>query len=173
MYEPLNYYKMKKNIILGLISLLFLSCSKDDESSNTGTYVLTSITTDDAVDFNNDGNNSKNFISESGCPSDSKIILSENGSFIYQIQLAEVSLNNNGGTTTSYSVNCVAPSAFPGTWTEIGPNLILTIENESQQFIKNGNTISFYGSDFIEYLDNTSGTTQVNSIGATLVFTKI
>ena len=164
---------MKKIVILGLFSFLLLSCSKDDESSTPGTYVLTSITTDDAVDFNNDGNNTKNFIAETGCPSDSKVILSDNGSFIYQIQIAEINLNNNGGTTNSYSVDCVAPSAFPGTWTEIGPNLLLTVENQSEQFIKNGNTISFYGSDFIEYLDNTTGTTQIKSIGATLVFTKI
>ena len=164
---------MKKIFTLGLISLLSLSCSKDDESSTTGTYVLTSITTDDALDFNNDGNNSKNFISESGCPSDSKIILSDNGSLIFQIQIAEINLNNPGASTNSYTSNCIEPSAFPGTWTEAGPNLIFTIENSPEQFIKNGNTISYYGSDFIEYLVNTDFAPQVNSTGATLVFTKI
>lgn len=164
---------MKKLFTLGLISLLSLSCSKDDESSTPGTYVLTSITTDDALDFNNDGNNSKNFISESGCPSDSKIILSDNGSLIFQIQIAEINLNNPGASTNSYTSNCIEPSAFPGVWTEAGPNLIFTIENSPEQFIKNGNTISYYGSDFIEYLTNTNGTPQVNSTGATLVFTKI
>ena len=164
---------MKKIFTLGLISLLSLSCSKDDESSTTGTYVLTSITTDDALDFNNDGNNSKNFISESGCPSDSKIILSDNGSLIFQIQIAEINLNNPGASTNSYTSNCIEPSVLPGTWIEAGPNLIFTIENSSEQFIKNGNTISFYGPDFIEYLTNTNGTTQINSTGATVVFTKI
>jgi hypothetical protein len=164
---------MKKIFTLGLISLLSLSCSKEDESTTTGTYILTSITTDDALDFNNDGVSSKNFILESGCPSDSKIILSENGSLIYQLQIAEVNLNNPGAVTNSYTSNCIEPSAFPGTWIEAGPNLIFTIENSSEEFIKNGNTISFYGPDFIEYLENTNGTTVINSTGATVVFTKI
>jgi len=162
---------MKKLFTLGLISLLSLSCSKDDESSTTGTYILTSITTDDALDFNNDGNSSKNYISESGCSSDSKIILSDNGSLIYQIQVGDVVLNNPGETTSFYTPNCFEPSAYYGVWTEAGPNLIFTIENSSEQFIKNGNSIIFY--DFISYSKNVNGMPQSTSTGATFVFTKI
>jgi len=164
---------MKKIFTLGLISLLSLSCSKDDESTTTGTYILTSITTEDALDFNNDGVFSRNYLSETNCSSNSKVILSENGAMIIQLQIANANLNNPGGTDNTYTIDCSEPSAFNGTWVEAGPNLLLTIENESETFIKNGNSISYYSADIIEYLENFGGSTIVKSTGATLIFTKI
>jgi hypothetical protein len=168
---------MKKVLFIALFSGLILSCSSSDSSSSTsvaGTWKLTSFTTVGAVDANNDGNATTNFMNETGCYNNSTIVLNSNNTAIGTLNELELNLDLVAGSTTQYEYTSICNDGIPstGTWTQSGNNVSITLDGETEVLTKSGNTITLTIPEFTEVPTESNGVISYTYYGATLVFTK-
>ncbi|RZJ72072.1 MAG: DUF5004 domain-containing protein [Flavobacterium sp.] len=156
---------MKKFAFIALAAIMAVSCSDDDSSNSglSGTWKLTSITTDQAVDANEDGTSSTDLIAETGCFDESNIIFKSGNN-------AELNINAYVGGTSCFEISSDA------TWTKDGNEVTFTFDNydgtETEVFTKSGNTLTLDSPDFYEAEVTVGGNTQIVTVGAVLVYTK-
>jgi len=145
---------MKKHTLLALTAFAVLGCSGDDDNNNvslTGTWKLTTATLPVAVDFNNDGTASTNFMAETGCLNNSTIIFTDDvASAIVNMEAVDIEQRDNG----TFSVECLGIETGYAPFTESGNIVTLTSDDFRAPFTKVGNKL----------------TTSMD--GAVLVFTK-
>uniref|UniRef100_UPI004049AADA lipocalin family protein n=1 Tax=Flavobacterium sp. TaxID=239 RepID=UPI004049AADA len=170
---------MKKIFFLTFSCLALLSCSSDDESSNsgtslTGTWKLTAFTTDTAVDFNLDGVTSTNYITESGCYDNSTMVLAANNVATVTLQEADIDFvfDFENPENSTFEFICNDGTAQAGTWSQNNNNVTVTVDDEPVVFTLNGNTLTAVLEDFVETEVDNGGEVIVEFTGATLVFTK-
>lgn len=102
----------------------FSSCSSDDDGGNnvsadlTGTYELTSATTGQAQDYDNDGDSSTNLVLEGNCYNDSWISFHSDGT--YEEGMSRTTTSNAGT-----QIDCDT-SITSGTWTQNGDQVTTT-----------------------------------------------
>jgi hypothetical protein len=120
-------FAMKKLNNLMLVAagcLAFASCSDDDSNGNnvsadlTGTYELTSYTVANAQDYDNDGDSSKNLVTEGSCQAESWIQFHSNGTYDESISHSVVS---EGGANLTCETTISS-----GTYTQDGDNVTTT-----------------------------------------------
>ena len=168
---------MKKILFIVLASGFLFSCSSSDSNSGSsinGTYKLTSFTTQEPIDANNDGTATTNFLTESGCYSNSKIILNSDNTALVNLQDLALELNVVAGTTNQYQYTstCSAGDTFAGTWTKTGSTITITLQGEAEQLIITDNKLYLNSPDFVEYPTQNNGTMGYSTTGANLIFTK-
>lgn len=151
--------KIMKKIVLLLLSVCVLSCSSDDDSNNdatpaiVGTWVISQFNVEnDAFDLNDDGVESNELISESGCYQGEKLIFNADGtaSITFTTYLELTLTNSNNVETFSYT--CEADNTmFNFTWSQLD-NGLFVINSEGEQTpltLLNINTLS--RPSFFEY----------------------
>jgi len=103
--------------------LAFSSCDNDDDNNNSnttgyaGTYNMTAWNAPVAMDFDGNGTTSTNFMTETNCYNNSKIILNSNGTY---------TMTYNALGITGTTAGCAASQATSGTWTRSGNNIVTT-----------------------------------------------
>lgn len=148
-----------RKIVLSLFCLCMLSCSSDDDANvdNTpaiiGTWVISQFNVEnDTFDLNNDGTESNNLVSESGCYQGETMIFNANGtgSITYTTDL-ELTLTNSNNVET-FSFECLLDnSSYNFTWIQLENGTIVADNNGDPTTITmlSNNTIS--RSTFFEY----------------------
>lgn len=160
---------MKKFAFIALAAIMAVSCSDDDSSNNSstsgvsGTWKLTSVTTYEAVDVNEDGTSSRNLIAETGCFEGSTIKFNSGNN-------ADVTLNFYVGSTTCAEASTVAEYNVDGN--EVTLKYTYEGEVDTEVYTKSGNTLTFDSPDFYEAEVTVGGNTQYVTVGAVLVYTK-
>ena len=109
---------MKKIAILCCITLAFLSCSSDDDSTNggddngnleLGIYRLTSFETVSSFDFDGDGDSSNDLLIETGCLQNERLVFTD-GNLVASISSSSldifVEIDTDSGELTQI-VDCV------------------------------------------------------------------
>ena len=170
---------MKNAIAIMMLLFIVTSCEKDAARTNvtmsniTGNYVLTSLTADVAVDFNQDGTSQMELLNEASCFSSMDISFMVNGDFTATVAEPEFDSMNVLSCPTSvqtgtYSINAtdlltVTANVNGGTVTE---NIQLTV---------NSNTIAFTVSDadLNRYINGRAGTPAANITSLLAVYTRI
>ena len=168
---------MKKVLFITLLSGLFFACSSSDSSSSTspvGTWKLTSFTTQEPVDANNDGTATTNFINESGCYDNSTIILNADHTATVSLQELDLGLDIVAGTTNDYefTTDCYNGDTSTGTWTQSGNNVTITVDGQPETITISGNTFALNIPEFTEIPSESNGVISYTFTGANLVFTK-
>lgn len=165
---------MKKIIVMALAISSLLSCSNsDDDNSNAtvdGSWKLTSFTTGDPSDFNNDGTLTTNFINETGCYNDSGILFSSGGSALVEIQELDITFNVGSQYPLGYfsAIGCIDATPETLTWSQNGN----TVTIDGLDFALSGNTLTGIVPEFTEVMTLEGGVTVTRITSATLVFTK-
>jgi hypothetical protein len=121
---------MKKLIfnLFAITTLVFTSCSKDDDSNGTvslnGTWKLTAWNVTTGVDINNDGTASTNLLQEFDCYNNETIVFGANNTVVANsTSYADITAEVTTGTTDEYTfqVDCIeANDTTPLTWTLSG-----------------------------------------------------
>lgn len=167
---------MKKLLLLLVPALFLFSCNNDDSntSSAEGTWKLTSFTTSEAADINNDGVETTNFMAETNCYNNSSLVLSSGNVANFLLEELDIELNLVTGTTDQYeyTVSCIPATDYFGTWTQNNNTVAVTIDDEVENFNMNGNTLSINLPEFIFIEVNQGGNIITKFVGANLVFTK-
>lgn len=144
---------MKKiNLFVGMLAIAglgFTSCS-DDDSDNTdnrieGTYHLEEVNTQEATDFDDDGDSHIDQTEESGCYDAGKITLNDDNTVTYVA--TGILVDEENGTA-----GCIESATFTGTWEIVegsGSNALIQItyddENEETQTV----TLTKIGNELI------------------------
>mgnify|MGYP000123070677 CR=1 FL=1 len=135
---------MKNLIKILIILILFTSCNKNSEEAQnldtvSGTYKLTNVHTNIAVDLNSDGVFNTNLTKESSC-FNVTIIFKKEKSYISSSSMQSVSIY------LPTNITCV-PGNFSttGTWDDNATNVFtIRTDGSSSTFIKeSGNTLKF------------------------------
>lgn len=167
---------MKKIGFIVIAASLILSCSKSDSNTSSsidGTYKITSFTTYDPIDGNNDGNATRNYIDETGCYDNSTIILKPDNTALVRFQSAELELNQVAGTNQyQYTSTCNNAYSIDATWTKIDNDITITIEGKTEDFIISDNKLYYSLTDIVEYPTQTNGQILYKATGANLILTK-
>ena len=168
---------MKKLLLLLVPALLLISCNNDDDSSSAsveGTWKLTTFTTSQPSDVNNDGVETTNFIAETNCYNNSFLILSSNSVANARIEELDLTLDLVAGTTDQYeyTVDCLSAEDAFGVWAQNNNTVTVTIDGEPLDLSLSGNTLSVTIPDFAAIEVEQNGTIVTEFVGATLVFTK-
>ncbi|MBO0320738.1 DUF5004 domain-containing protein [Muricauda sp. CAU 1633] len=135
-----------KTILFSLILITF-SCSNDSEGDESevdepitmvGTWQLTSYTFENSYDFNGDGTSSNDFIEETNCFTDVRIIFNEDGT------------GEQIATSLSFTIiddeivmNCEPPTTVQKTWSLDGSELTVQSEGLGFKAIVDGNSFSY------------------------------
>jgi hypothetical protein len=172
--------KMKKLLLLVATTTLFISCSKSDDDTNQnasidGTWKLTAFTTVEPCDFNNDGALTTNFMNETGCYNNSKIVFSGSNTVTSYIQELDIQFDITIGTTNGYlaTVDCeTTPLPDDTTWSQSGNTVTIGVAPDNIDFTLSGNTLTAVIPDFVDVQTLESGVVVTSASGATLVFTK-
>jgi|GEM_PF-5620870 len=145
---------MKKVLFFAAVAAAMTSCSDDDNSSPamSGTYKVTSLTSTNPVDINQDGNATTNLLAETGCYGNSTIVFGTGNKVVLNAEEFSVDLETG-------DLDCTAQPAQNGTYAVAGNQLTLNVGGEAMVFTKSGNTLT--GTD----VDTEFGTT-------TMVMTK-
>lgn len=156
---------MKKLALIALTAFLGFSCSGDDDNNSTSlngtTWKLTSVTTYEAVDVNEDGVSSTNFMAETGCFDNSTIVFT-----------------SSTMATTNMNVYMFGDECFEfemaASWVKEGNDVTFSFPGEeaSETFTLSGNTLTLNSPDFYEFEIETEQGIDTEVIGATLVYTK-
>lgn len=174
---------MKKIVLVALATLSLLSCSKssnDETTTNStidGTWKLTTFTTDDACDFNNDGVLTRNFITETGCYNNSKIVFNTGNIATLYMQTLDITFNigPSYGPLGYQSITDCGAATDPEnmSWVNNNNNTI-TIGTgvDAAIFTVSGNTLTTHIPEFTEVYTLENGVKVTRVTGATLVFTK-
>lgn len=170
-----------RKILLSLLCLIVLSCSSDDDSNNevilppiVGTWVISEFNlVNDAFDLNEDGIESNEIISESGCYQGEKIIFNLDGtaSITYTTDLGLVIINSNN--VESFSYMCEEDNAvFNFTWAQLDNGSFVTnFGGEQTEFtLLTNNTMS--KPSVFEYIFELNNSTTISSSDATTVYIK-
>lgn len=178
---------MKKLFVLAAAAFLTLSCSDDDSNPTTsasveGTWKLTAFNVNEAVDINDDGTASVDFISETGCYNNSNIVFSGNNVATLSIQELDIELDLVIGTEDSYeySIDCVDATPEVATYSVSGNSVSVTstyvedgvTETETIVMTKSNNTLTVTIPAFTSVPTEENGDIIYTFVGATLVFTK-
>lgn len=100
---------------LAVAGIGFVSCSDDDSSSNSnesrieGTYNLVEVNTEEATNFDQDGDENINQMEESGCYDEGKITLRADNTFTYVY--TAILVDESNGTA-----GCAEEVTYTGTW---------------------------------------------------------
>lgn len=134
-----NLFKNNRNpltlILIVIILFMFVSCSEDDDENVTSEiYRLTSITTVNPYDLNNDGNATRNLISETSCTSFDQTLTFN---------------SNNTGTFSTKTFLLVYEGSLPGTFQsdcfqvdEIIENITWSQTQNTRTYTQNGGTFT-------------------------------
>lgn len=172
---------MMKKIILPLIAVLvaFTACTDDDtpqvtnnNASIVGNYVLSTLTADVAVDFNQDMTSNTELTNETNCFDTMDITFNANGTFTSTV--------SEGSFDTANNLVCTS-LVESGTFNYLNGILTVTIMvnggsiTESQQVVLTPTTLSFNvdDNDVAQYLNNTSGTPASAITSLDFVYNKI
>jgi hypothetical protein len=170
---------MKKIILMALAISSLLSCSNSDDDNSSvaidGTWKLTAFSTQDPCDFNNDGVATTNFMNETGCYNNSKIVFTGSNTATAAIQEVLIDMTVTVGTTNGYTVvvDCEAnpiPENVP--WSQNGNIVTIGASPDNLDFTLSGNTLSATIPNFTQIQTYQNGTIITDFTGATLVFTK-
>lgn len=117
--------KIQSYLLVAAGCVALTSCSDDDNGGGnnvsadlTGTYELTSATTGQAQDYDNDGDSSTNLVLEGNCYNDSWISFHSDGT--YEEGMSR-SIASNGGT----EIDCET-TVTSGTWAQNGDQVTTT-----------------------------------------------
>jgi hypothetical protein len=172
---------MKKLLLLVATTVLFVACSKSDDDNTPqnatidGTWKLTAFTTNSACDFNNDGVLTTNFMNETGCYNNSKIVFSGSNIVTSYLQELDVQFDIVVGSTNGYlsTIDCQAnPVPESSTWTQNGNTVTLGTSPDNIDFNLAGNTLTAVIPDFTDVQTLENGVVVTHVTGAILVFTK-
>ncbi len=170
---------MTKYISLLAVLFLFASCEKNASNSNnimstiTGSYVLTSLVSDIAVDFDQDGVSQTQLLNEAACFSSMDINFMANGDFNATVAEPEFDAMNVLSCPTSLQT---------GTYTIDPSNLLMVTANinggtitESIQLTVTATTIEFTVSDadLNRYINGRAGTPAANITSLQATYTRI
>jgi hypothetical protein len=196
---------MKKLFLAAVMAAALFACSDDSDSTTNsggnnnnpenpqnpenpenpvtlatlnGTWKLTSFTSTQAFDLNNDGTSSADVISESGCYNNSKIIFGQNSHATFIIQLLDVGLavvnNQNLNFTTACESGTSEDYFYTSTDTSVSFTINDGIENEPIVFTRSGNTLTATFPEIlaIPYAGSVNDY-DYHFYGGTIVFTKL
>ena len=168
---------MKKLLLLLVPAIVLFSCNDDNDDINISaeaTWKLTSITTSEPTDINNDGTATTNFIAETNCYNNSNLILSQGNTANAMLEELEISLDLFNGNTNQleYSVFCGPATDTFGTWSQETNTVTVIIENEPVIFTLDGNTLSTTLPEFVSFEVLENNVYVSKSFGANLVFTR-
>ncbi len=116
--------KLNNLMLVAAGCLAFASCSDDDSNGNNvsanlvGTYKLTTYNVPNAQDYDNDGDSSKNLVTEGSCQAESWIQFHSNGTYSESISR---SILSEGGADLSCETKISS-----GTYTQDGNNVTTT-----------------------------------------------
>jgi hypothetical protein len=171
---------MKNLFGLLLAALVLVSCNKDDDGSTNasveGNWKLTSLTTENAYDLNEDGNASNNLMTETGCYQNETITFSGNGTgTATSNSYALISVELVVGTTDEYeyTIECIQEvdvTAF--TWTQSGSTITVSVGGASSSATLSGSDLTIVvESGFDQEVEGGNGTVTVME-DLTFVYTK-
>ncbi len=178
---------MKKLIVLAVAAFLTLSCSDDDNNSTSntsleGTWKLTAFNLNEAVDINEDGTASVDFISETGCYNNSNIVFSGNNVATLNMQELDIELDLVIGTEDSYeySIDCIDATPEVAAYSVSGNSVSVistyvedgVTETETIVMTQSNNTLTVTIPEFTNVPVEENGEVTYTFVGATLVFTK-
>ncbi|WP_292890796.1 lipocalin family protein [Nonlabens sp.] len=169
---------MKK--LLGiLIILIVIGCQTESTSSSAvnmniaGTYILTSLTANTPVDFNQDGVSHTELLNEAACFASMDIDFLVNGDFFATVAEPNFDLNNN--------FTCLI-SSQNGTYS-LSANSVLTIvaqvnggsitHNKAVTFTPTTFEVSLTGQELDQYVGGRTGTPASSITSLDAVYTKI
>lgn len=145
---------MKNLLAIGLMLLVFVSCSSDDNNGNNnqevavqGTWKLTSIQTETAFDLNNDGTATRDLMVETDCYQNETIEFNSGGTGkAISRSYADIELEIIVGTTNeyAYTVECVAEDDIDTfTYTQNGNKVSLDLDGDTITATLDGNTLTY------------------------------
>jgi hypothetical protein len=171
---------MKKLTALGMIIvIMMMSCDGDDASRNaassnvSGSYVLTSLIADVAVDFNQDGVTDTELLNEAVCFSSMNVDFMTNGDFTAIVAEPDFDSMN--------VLSCPA-SMQTGTYMLNASNLLTLVIDvnggtitEDKQVVLSATTFQFTltGQDLDQYISGRVGTPAGSINSLQVVYTKI
>ena len=160
-------------ILLAILSLMFASCSGDDDGNDNqnvsidGTWKLTAWNASSAFDINNDGTANINILDELNCYDNETIVFSANNTAVVNsTSYADITGEIIVGTTDEYMfmIDCVEENdTFLLTWSLNGNTIIFDDGTEDQiTGTLTGNQISIvieeglviYNDDYTEIIVN-------------------
>ena len=134
---------MEKILALILTTTLFISCSSDDDNSDTGnetpnvigSWILNSVTSENSYDLNGDGQGSNDFILETGCLQNETLVFAEdNTAAAFSTEFLDIFVDIDTGTgELTQIVDCVAESFMTSLTWSIDGNVV-TITDAGQNF---------------------------------------
>ncbi|NND62190.1 MAG: DUF5004 domain-containing protein [Flavobacteriaceae bacterium] len=171
---------MKKIILALLVGTFIMSCSSDDEGNTEinieGNWKLTSFTSENNYDINEDGSASNNILIETACYENETIDFNSDGSgTVTSRSYADITLNLVTGSSTEYeySVECVdelEETAF--VWTENGNTITITGAGFMYDATFTATTMTFTIPDGLFLEVEEGGGTAVATEDITFVYTK-
>jgi uncharacterized lipoprotein YehR (DUF1307 family) len=175
---------MKKILLLLVVAVAVTACSKnDDDSGNNGSvsvegnWKLTSFTTENEYDLNEDGTASNNVMTETGCYLNETIAFNGDATGTAQsTSYAEITLDLVAGTTNEYeySIACVQENETTAfAWTQNGDTVVLTFAGFTYTGAKSDDTITIVLENGLafEVEDDNGGTVMITE-DITFVYTK-
>lgn len=164
-----------------LIGLTFAACSDDDDQATVnasvdGTWKLTGFTLDEAVDLNNDGNESTNLIAETGCYNNSNLTFMSNNQASLTLQELDVEIIGEGNTAT-VDIDCLPADTVTGNYSVSENAVTLSGElgdgSEDVVLVRSGNTLSVHFDEVTAIpVPGEDDVIVYDFVGATLTFTK-
>jgi len=138
--------EIKQLLIIG-IAILTLSCSSDDNDDADvtleGTWKLTTFTTSDAIDYNQDGNATTDFMAETNnCYADNTLVFKAANTVDASGSFLDVEVQTQTGTTNLIiETNCTNDNQVDTySWSQSGNNI--TVANVGTGILSS-NTLAF------------------------------
>lgn len=152
-------------------------CSSDggEPTEVVGTWLLTAWNGTEAIDLNNDGTDSTNFLDEMDCYNNETIVFNPDGSGIaMSTSYADIEIFIEAGTTDSYdfTVTCIEEVENTDmTWTQSGNTVSITDAFGTTDWTLNGNTLSITIPEGFSVVNTDDATVEVTQ-DLTFVYTK-
>ena len=151
-------------------------CNSDEEPTGiVGTWLLTAWNGEEAIDLNNDGTESINFLDEMDCYTNETIVFNQDNSGVaMSTSYADIEIFIEVGTTDSYDFNITCIEEVENTdmtWTQSGAIISITDEFGTIDWTLNGNTLSITIPDGFSVVNTEDVTIEVIQ-DLTFVYTK-
>ncbi|OUR99003.1 hypothetical protein A9Q86_13105 [Flavobacteriales bacterium 33_180_T64] len=125
-------------------------CTNEQQQATDieGTWLLTAWLGETAIDLNNDGTESFNFLDEMDCYANETLVFNADGTSVgMSTSYADIDVSIEVGTTNSYdyNVSCIDEiENTNGTWSQSGNTITITddVTAESSDWTLNGNELS-------------------------------